>query len=275
VPYTVSFEWSPVLGASGYVLHITEDEDFAGPLLIDQTVPGPVADIALTVLRPLWWRVRAVDARGVPGQWSAVRRFEIVPPPLAVEVRAISLTPSGLPGGESASGLITLAEPAPPGGATVLLSAPVQFAGDGIAVLGARSWEEVLPGLKWEEPSVREAGAGSANDGDGKGGSARPGACRRAGRTRLLLKVQDGCAGACSYCAVRLVRGAPRSTPLEAVLAVALIAVARKIIVLDPAYLPQGTLLGIAVITFGLTLGYYLVGRRNAGGSGPGAEGRA
>ena len=33
-----------------------------------------------------------------------------------------------------------------------------------------------------------------------------------------MLKVQDGCAGACTYCVVRLVRGAPRSTPLAAAL---------------------------------------------------------
>ncbi len=36
-----------------------------------------------------------------------------------------------------------------------------------------------------------------------------------------MLKVQDGCAGACTYCVVRLVRGAPRSTSLEAALAAA------------------------------------------------------
>jgi uncharacterized membrane protein (DUF373 family) len=65
-----------------------------------------------------------------------------------------------------------------------------------------------------------------------------------------------------------------REVHLEAVLAVALIAIARKIIVLDPAHLPDGTLLGIAVITLALTLGYYLVGRRGAGGTGPGTEGR-
>ncbi len=40
-------------------------------------------------------------------------------------------------------------------------------------------------------------------------------------RTRLTLKVQDGCAARCSYCAVRLVRGRPRSTALRDVLAAA------------------------------------------------------
>ena len=37
-------------------------------------------------------------------------------------------------------------------------------------------------------------------------------------RTRLVLKVQDGCGGACTYCVVRLVRGEPRSTSLDAAL---------------------------------------------------------
>jgi hypothetical protein len=25
----------------------------------------------------MWWRVRAVDPSGVPGAWSAARRFEV------------------------------------------------------------------------------------------------------------------------------------------------------------------------------------------------------
>ncbi len=36
-----------------------------------------------------------------------------------------------------------------------------------------------------------------------------------------MLKVQDGCAGACAYCVVRLVRGRPRSLPLAGVLGAA------------------------------------------------------
>ena len=59
----------------------------------------------------------------------------------------------------------------------------------------------------------------------GPGGARRPPTTAPSGerpaphparRTRLVLKVQDGCDGACSYCAVRLVRGRPRSTPLGA-----------------------------------------------------------
>jgi uncharacterized membrane protein (DUF373 family) len=52
-----------------------------------------------------------------------------------------------------------------------------------------------------------------------------------------------------------------REIHLEAVLIVALIAVARKIIVLDPKDVPEGALLGIAAIAAALTLAYYLVRR--------------
>jgi uncharacterized membrane protein (DUF373 family) len=60
-----------------------------------------------------------------------------------------------------------------------------------------------------------------------------------------------------------------REYHLEAVLAVALIAVARKIITLDAKALPEGTLLGIAAIVVALVLGYYAMqrSRREAGHS--------
>jgi uncharacterized membrane protein (DUF373 family) len=48
---------------------------------------------------------------------------------------------------------------------------------------------------------------------------------------------------------------------LEAVLIVALIAVARKVIVMEPKELPEGTLLGIAAIALALALSYYAVRR--------------
>ncbi len=51
---------------------------------------------------------------------------------------------------------------------------------------------------------------------------------------------------------------------LEAMLVVALIAIARTIITLEPQDLPEGTLLGIGAMVLSLTLGtlgYYLVRR--------------
>jgi uncharacterized membrane protein (DUF373 family) len=56
---------------------------------------------------------------------------------------------------------------------------------------------------------------------------------------------------------------------LEAVLIVALIAVARKIIVLEPKDLPEGTLLGIAAMSLALALSYYLVRRSHREESNP------
>ena len=52
-----------------------------------------------------------------------------------------------------------------------------------------------------------------------------------------------------------------REFHLETVLTVAMIAVARKIIVLEPKELPEGTLLGIAALVLALALAYYIMRR--------------
>lgn len=52
-----------------------------------------------------------------------------------------------------------------------------------------------------------------------------------------------------------------REIHLETVLTVAMIAVARKIIVLEPKELPEGTLAGLAALVFALTIGYYIMQR--------------
>lgn len=53
-----------------------------------------------------------------------------------------------------------------------------------------------------------------------------------------------------------------RSIHLEAVLAVALIAVARKIIVVEPKDLPPGALFAVAAMVVALAVGHYVVQRR-------------
>jgi len=54
-------------------------------------------------------------------------------------------------------------------------------------------------------------------DGDGSCGAAiEPGI---AGRTAFTLRVQTGCAQPCSYCIIPTTRGAPRSVPLDGILA--------------------------------------------------------
>ncbi len=52
-----------------------------------------------------------------------------------------------------------------------------------------------------------------------------------------------------------------REFHLETVVTVAIIAVARKIIVLEPKELPEGALLGIAVLVLALALAFYVIRR--------------
>ncbi len=86
---------------------------------------------------------------------------------------------------------------------------PEQFLEAGLELLGGRSWDEVAEGC-----GAARAQATPAAGGRRVAGARVPGA-----RTRAVVKVQDGCAGTCTYCAVRLARGRPRSRPLAETLA--------------------------------------------------------
>ena len=93
---------------------------------------------------------------------------------------------------------------------------PEQFAAEGVTVAARPDWSELAGQLAGHgtrgpvAPAASVAAAAAAP-------RATPGV-----RTRLVLKVQDGCSGAVhDWSAVRLVRGAPRSVPLAQVLAAA------------------------------------------------------
>ena len=104
---------------------------------------------------------------------------------------------------------------------------PEQFLAPGLELLGARSWDEVAEGCG--AASAEAPAAAGSSHAAGKrfamraaGTSTRvPSAHARVpgARTRAVIKVQDGCAGRCTYCAVRLARGLPRSRPLAETLA--------------------------------------------------------
>jgi len=59
-----------------------------------------------------------------------------------------------------------------------------------------------------------------------------------------------------------------REIHLEAMLVVALVAVARKVIVLEPKELAPEAVLGLAALALALTIGYYLVKRAGREGGG-------
>jgi uncharacterized membrane protein (DUF373 family) len=64
-----------------------------------------------------------------------------------------------------------------------------------------------------------------------------------------------------------------RELHLETVVTVAIIAVARKVIVLEPKELPQGAILGIAALVLALAVAYHLIrrGRKDGTDSDPGS----
>jgi threonylcarbamoyladenosine tRNA methylthiotransferase MtaB len=132
---------------------------------------------------------------------------------------------------------------------------PRQFAGDGVTVEAHPDWAALAARLVGSTTSADVAGldgiaagtgaVGDATDDadgdtthdatarvtdDGEAGETAERAADHAreapratpgARTRLVLKVQDGCAGVCTYCVVRLVRGEPRSLSLQDALAAA------------------------------------------------------
>ena len=85
---------------------------------------------------------------------------------------------------------------------------------------------ESTPAARSRAGAGRAAATTATVDGTAEAADEAPRATPGA-RTRLVLKVQDGCAGVCAYCVVRLVRGAPRSVPLEEALAAARAGLAR------------------------------------------------
>lgn len=93
---------------------------------------------------------------------------------------------------------------------------PGRFAGPGVVVAPRPDWGALAAGL-----------AGGAGRGAPPAASPVPSAgpvaapATAGSRTRLVLKVQDGCAGSCAYCVVRIVRGKPCSIPLADALATA------------------------------------------------------
>jgi hypothetical protein len=74
---TVTFSWSAVSGAAGYELQVDTSSTIAAPFTVNPTVTA--TQFATNTLPPgkYWWRVRAKDAAGTPGPWSAVRELEV------------------------------------------------------------------------------------------------------------------------------------------------------------------------------------------------------
>ncbi len=73
---TITFDWSDVTGAATYTIQIDDQDTFPSPIASPTVTTSTYSTSTLPVTR-MWFRVRANDASGAPGAWSAVRRFQI------------------------------------------------------------------------------------------------------------------------------------------------------------------------------------------------------
>jgi hypothetical protein len=72
----ITFDWSDVSGAANYTIQISDQTSFS-PLIVNQTLTPSQFSSSTLPLKTMWWRVRANNASGTPGTWSAARRFEV------------------------------------------------------------------------------------------------------------------------------------------------------------------------------------------------------
>ena len=73
----IPFDWNEVAGASQYTIQVSDSSNFTTTPIVNQAVTASAYTISTLPVKRMWWRVRAVDAAGTPGAWSAGRRFEI------------------------------------------------------------------------------------------------------------------------------------------------------------------------------------------------------
>jgi hypothetical protein len=73
----IIFDWSNVTGAASYTIQIDDQDTFPSPFIVNQTVTGSQFSSSTLPTRTMWWRARANDASGKPGNWSSIRRFEV------------------------------------------------------------------------------------------------------------------------------------------------------------------------------------------------------
>jgi hypothetical protein len=122
VAQPITFDWTDVTNATSYNIQIDNSSNFTTPLTLSQTVTASQATIGGLPAQQLWWRVRAQNAAGVFGPFSASRRFTAQAAPPTATLASVAVTPTSVVGPASATGTATLTAAAPTGGAVVTLS---------------------------------------------------------------------------------------------------------------------------------------------------------
>lgn len=119
----VTLDWADVNAATRYRVQIDDSSSFTTPLVVDQTVTASQFTAPTLAVREHFWRVRGINAAGVAGPFSTVRRFtprSQAPAPSSLS--SVTLSPSTVTGGSTATGTVRLSAAAPSGGFAVALS---------------------------------------------------------------------------------------------------------------------------------------------------------
>lgn len=95
VPQPVLLDWNDVATATSYEVQVDDSSTIAAPLVANPTVTASQATLSAGLpAQDLWWRVRARNASGVFGAFSATRRFT----PQAAAQSVLTVTATGRSG---------------------------------------------------------------------------------------------------------------------------------------------------------------------------------
>lgn len=124
----VRLGWSAVddpSGIEGYVYEVSSRSDFASGFTSPKGSVNSTELIveSVSINTQYFWRVRAADRAGNLSDWSTVGTFRAGVAGGTPIVSSIQTYPNTVTGGSAAQGVLHLSEPAPAGGATVVLSA--------------------------------------------------------------------------------------------------------------------------------------------------------
>jgi hypothetical protein len=123
VAQPVTLDWSDVTNATSYDVQVDNSSTISAPFVANPTVTVSQATLSGLPAQQLWWRVRARNAAGAAGPFSATRSFTPQgSPPAPASLSALSVNPPSVTGGNGATGTVTLTAGAPAGGAVVALS---------------------------------------------------------------------------------------------------------------------------------------------------------
>ena len=118
----VTLDWNNVTNATSYEVQVDNTSTISAPFVANPTVTASQVTLTDAPAQTLWWRVRAQNAAGVFGPFSSTRRFTPQAASGPATLSSVSVSPSTVVGGNSATGTATLSAAAPTGGALVSLS---------------------------------------------------------------------------------------------------------------------------------------------------------